>query len=457
MRTGSNLLERLINQYDDLHCHGELFNPAFLGKEGQTDYLGATLSSRERNPLDLLDAVRQFDPGKLSGFRFFDGHDPRIETAVIADRRVAKVILQRPAIESYVSLKIAKATDQWMLGNVTKRRTAKVRFDAPEYAAFTAERHGFYDRVEQALKESGQAPFVISFDDLTNPDIINGLAAFLGASERRAEFETPIKRQNPEPLEDKLENPEDMLAALADQSAPFGRDAIQHRFQSGPSVPSLIASPTQPLLFAPVPGADKAGVEDWMRGLDPDGAALLTGLSRNELQAWLQERPGHTIFSVVAHPLERAHRAFDERIVGTGPGAYKKIRRRLIAHYGFELPDGGEAWPNDKRADMFAKFLEFLKANLAGQTGIRIDPLWAAQDDIVAGFSEVAPPARVIREPDFPEEAARLFPGSRPAIAGPSGLLKTIYSRRLENLARNAYPRDYRKFGFGDWDASGSL
>ena len=32
MRTGSNLLERSINQFPGLHCHGELFNPSFVGK-----------------------------------------------------------------------------------------------------------------------------------------------------------------------------------------------------------------------------------------------------------------------------------------------------------------------------------------------------------------------------------------------------------------------------------------
>lgn len=31
MRTGSNFLENNINQFDEIECLGEVFNPAFVG------------------------------------------------------------------------------------------------------------------------------------------------------------------------------------------------------------------------------------------------------------------------------------------------------------------------------------------------------------------------------------------------------------------------------------------
>ncbi len=43
MRTGSNFLESNINAFDGLVCHGEAFNPMFVGYPGLTDLLGVTI------------------------------------------------------------------------------------------------------------------------------------------------------------------------------------------------------------------------------------------------------------------------------------------------------------------------------------------------------------------------------------------------------------------------------
>ncbi|NBO20432.1 MAG: nodulation protein NodH, partial [Rhodobacteraceae bacterium] len=39
MRTGSNYLEANLNALSGVLCHGEAFNPHFIGKKDQTDYL----------------------------------------------------------------------------------------------------------------------------------------------------------------------------------------------------------------------------------------------------------------------------------------------------------------------------------------------------------------------------------------------------------------------------------
>jgi LPS sulfotransferase NodH len=58
MRTGSNLLESHLNAARDLKCHGELFNPTFIGGQGQKDYLGVSLDQRDRDPWSILTAMR---------------------------------------------------------------------------------------------------------------------------------------------------------------------------------------------------------------------------------------------------------------------------------------------------------------------------------------------------------------------------------------------------------------
>ena len=44
MRTGSNFLEANLNSFAGLKCHGEAFNPHFIGYPNSTDILGVILA-----------------------------------------------------------------------------------------------------------------------------------------------------------------------------------------------------------------------------------------------------------------------------------------------------------------------------------------------------------------------------------------------------------------------------
>ena len=43
MRTGSNFLEESLNGIPGLTCHGELFNPHFIGHANTSELFGITL------------------------------------------------------------------------------------------------------------------------------------------------------------------------------------------------------------------------------------------------------------------------------------------------------------------------------------------------------------------------------------------------------------------------------
>ncbi len=58
-------------------CHGEAFNPHFIGTKDRLDYLGVSIAARDADPFALLARMRAETAG-LSGFRFFLDHDPRI-------------------------------------------------------------------------------------------------------------------------------------------------------------------------------------------------------------------------------------------------------------------------------------------------------------------------------------------------------------------------------------------
>ena len=98
MRTGSNFLESNLNAIAGLTCHGEAFNPHFIGGEGKTELFGVTLNQRNNDPDRLLKAMRAGTEG-LSGFRYFHDHDPRVFGLVADDPSVAKIILTRNPLE----------------------------------------------------------------------------------------------------------------------------------------------------------------------------------------------------------------------------------------------------------------------------------------------------------------------------------------------------------------------
>ena len=65
MRTGSNFLEANLNALDCLTCHGEAFNPHFIGYPNKDDILGVTLDERVADPHALLQKIRQNADGSI--------------------------------------------------------------------------------------------------------------------------------------------------------------------------------------------------------------------------------------------------------------------------------------------------------------------------------------------------------------------------------------------------------
>lgn len=448
MRTGSNLLERSLNQFDGLHCFGELFNPAFIGKEGQNDLAGIDLSAREADPEKLIEAVIEQSPDALIGFRIFQDHDARIMASALADPACARIILTRNPIDSYVSLKIARQTDQWMLGNVKKRKTATVAFDPDEFQAYRRELDAYYAGLRQHIQMAGMTAFELRFEDIKDLRVLNGLGAFLGANKPLETLDEPIKRQNPEPLHQKLSN--------YDEVAPFldmtGTQAVSEPPAKDVPIGKLLETATRSdaLLYLPVPGVSGASLAT---ALASD--ALGHGFeSQGALASWLEDHPNALPFTMVTHPVTRAYDVFLRRIFFPGPDSYPRVRRRLSKHHGVTVMDDGSIPAKDQVADAFEAFCVFLKANLAGQTGIRIDPDWNFQSQITSTLNDYVPLRRILKPQDVAEfcsahslQVTHATPHDVP--------LADIYSKRIENLLRAAYARDYRKFGFGPW--SGGL
>ena len=214
MRTGSNFLEANLNAFAGIACHGEAFNPHFMGYPHNEPILGVDLAKRDANPDVLLNAIRN-DPSALSGFRYFHDHDPRVFDTIVDDPRCAKIVLTRNPVDSYVSWKIAQATGQWKLTDMKAHKTAQAVFDSGEFETHLDALQLFQVLLLNRLQTSGQTAFYVAYEDLQSVAVMNGLARYLGVDEALDALDKNLKKQNPSPISAKVSNYDHMVQALS--------------------------------------------------------------------------------------------------------------------------------------------------------------------------------------------------------------------------------------------------
>ncbi|MEM6938596.1 MAG: nodulation protein NodH [Pseudomonadota bacterium] len=461
MRTGSNLLEANLNALAGVQCHGEAFNPSFIGYPANKPILGVDQAARDRDPQRLLNAL--FNGGeKLLGIRYFHDHDPRVFDALLANKTCAKIILTRNPVERYVSWKIAQRTGQWKLTDAKAHKPGQAVFDAAEFSAHLSTQQTFQLKLMRALQTSGQTAYYIAYEDLQELDVLNGLAAFLGVSDRLTHIDQSLKKQNPGFLSDKVQNFDEMCGALARHDWAALNRTPNFEPRRGPAVPTYLAAARAPLLYLPLRGGPQAEVVAWLAALDGVREdALQTQMTQKDLRHWKRAHPGHRSFTVLRHPVARAHHAFCRHILPVGPGAFLKLRSTLMRRYGLPLPPDGpdEAYDVPQHSRAFKAFLSFLKPNLSGQTAVRVDPTWCTQAQALEGFSQVCFADILVREADLATELPALarnvgctdtseVPRSAPDQPYP---LEAIYDAKIEAMAQAAYQRDYMMFGFAPW------
>lgn len=453
MRTGSNFLEMNLNRLAGFHCCGEAFNPHLLGNHTNETLFGFDAAQRDANPLGLLAAMRAQTQG-LSGFRYFHDHDPRVLDTVLDDPACAKIILTRNPVESFISLQIARKTDQWRLMNTRRHTTVKPEFDAAAFETHLQQVQDFQILLLRRLQVSGQTAFYLDYEDIMDIHVLNGLAAFLGLTDRLKAIDSTLKKQNPEAIEDKVTNPTEMAAGLARLDRFNLTRTPNFEPRRNAAVPHYIALDHPGLLFLPVAGAPEDRVSDWMASL----GHITTQFDRKSLRKWKEARPNFRSFTVLRHPLARAHAMFCTFLTSN---LQPELRPYLAKFHFLPLPPQGAAFDTD--ADFrtaFLVFLNFLKRNLAAQTGLKVLSQFASQTAILQGFAALGLPDLILRENDLDAALPRLAadlglppPVLAPEPAFPYPTLDQIYDPQVEAAARAAYDKDYTGFGFGNWSA----
>ncbi|RRI05965.1 hypothetical protein EH240_05390 [Mesorhizobium tamadayense] len=213
-RTGSQALNRHLNQYDGMVMHGEVFNPNFVGL--RPDYHEKIDLPRER--VDLRDAeperfiARIFDDpsARFVGFHIFPDQTRPAMLPVLEDESVKKLWLVRNPIASFVSLLEAEASGIWMVHAADPAPAdsprKKVYFDIDRFNGFLRELNLFRAKIRSVLFETRQPYFPIHYSDIADPLVGNAIIAYLGGSQRLDHFRTEILKPPQRPFVDRIEN-----------------------------------------------------------------------------------------------------------------------------------------------------------------------------------------------------------------------------------------------------------
>jgi hypothetical protein len=253
-RTGSNLLQGALNSNPEVRCFREIFH----NEHTTIDYAVAGFDGTDEADI----ALRAADPARFMrerifgayaegvravGFKYLYGHfwgSDALTEAIAGDEAIRVVHLKRRnQLRRYVSLRMAEATGRWLdeapvrppgvaslVERLRRRGIALAR-----RAGFPARKRPARPRLrltrEECLKgfaenEREVARIGAMFDahpqlTLWYEDILRGRDEAFGRVQRFLGVEpvrlaVTLRRQNPEPLRDIIENYDELRAALAD-------------------------------------------------------------------------------------------------------------------------------------------------------------------------------------------------------------------------------------------------
>lgn len=209
MRSGSNFLERQLNLLPDLRCHGELFNPSFIGfshhNKGQlASYTRDDPAPRNADEEAFLAQVDLACDRPVIGLRLFLDHSNTMTARLLYDPNVKKVVLSRNLLEAYISLETARETGVWLTTEVAKAPPKPVKVDINKLVTFSLRQSLYYNDVQTVLHQTGQSYLQIDYNDIKSLAKLNEIAEFVGSAHRFKTVSEPIQKQNPGSLEERV-------------------------------------------------------------------------------------------------------------------------------------------------------------------------------------------------------------------------------------------------------------
>lgn len=227
VRTGSNYLESILNQFPHVVCHGEIFNKDFVGlHKDWHEKIGLGREDLEKRDADVESVYRRVIEGDaeytIPGFRLFALHNDWVFHTSLHDTAVKKIILKRDTLASYISMKQAAESNCWRINpqsqeQLVKSRekyAVKIHFDAADFDNFRKFVASFYGRIENALNESNQTPLMLWYRELGSDAANQKLAEFLGTTAPTLDRSKTTVQQSTASLENRVSNPEELKAFI---------------------------------------------------------------------------------------------------------------------------------------------------------------------------------------------------------------------------------------------------
>ena len=212
-RTGSQALNRHLNQYDGMVMHGEIFNPGFVGL--RYDYHDKmclpreAVETRDADPEQFVARIFDDPSAHFVGFHIFPEQTRSAILPVLEDESVKKLWLVRNPVASFISLLEAEASGVWLVHAsepLPAHSRKKVHFDIDRFNAYLRELSLFRTKIKSVLFETSQPYLPISYNDIADPLVGNAIIAYLGGSQRLDRFETETMRQPARPFAERIEN-----------------------------------------------------------------------------------------------------------------------------------------------------------------------------------------------------------------------------------------------------------
>ncbi|MEM9271949.1 MAG: sulfotransferase [Cyanobacteria bacterium P01_F01_bin.143] len=200
-RTGSNFLCHLLNHHPLITFYYEIFHPDkfYIGQENHhlkiIKYINhkysldfANLEDINlikwiyNNPTQLLDILKKLTPKKYMGFKLFPDHLDlqTIETAIIKNRNIKKILIKRNLLDAYISHEIAIKTNKW---NQLNTSGICISLSIENFAKWVDWAEQWYQFFENNSSLTKEKYFVLHYEDIhehkTNTEKLIYLSNFL--------------------------------------------------------------------------------------------------------------------------------------------------------------------------------------------------------------------------------------------------------------------------------------
>lgn len=265
-RTGSHMLAEALNSSPRITCFREVFQGRLdfihFGVEGYDDFSSRDMAQRKADPLRFLHErifCRQPEERRAVGFKYHYNHVwgfPGVFDELVADKELRVLHLQRRnLLRVLLSLKLAEKTGIWLEAETKVTRTnllkalrhplkaaGRVRRNLPrpvrpkdrsrtlvkispdELLEFSVKTHMTARHFDGLFGEHRVLP--VLYEDLLarQEEVFDEAQSFLGVEP--APLAVSLRRQNPEPLRELVENYDELYEACKDtpQAAFFDQE-----------------------------------------------------------------------------------------------------------------------------------------------------------------------------------------------------------------------------------------